>query len=561
MRKKITLISAISCFLFVVVYTVMLSQQSLLVDTARQEFYNQKIIKQLQLLQSNVDTLSGEVKKISSLASVNEVFVQKSVSLEQFPNAIKNGVKTIRFTDEQGRVVYSTDSSHDFNRQISHNILEWAKKSENENAFFFVDRNHIISIQRYQNPYLMGTFGYIIVEISSSQLFHKLKLPHYFIRIIKNQPAVLILSDTQNINMELASVLAVKKDNIPPQYGKTFDVPMLGQVVYYMGEDFYVPPVMTVVSVLIFLLGLMLLRLFSSESKVKDDYSSKISQLIQDIEDGNNYNETQANDAINRASNFGVIRDLDVDNFDDIKELSDFSDIEEDEIEIAEFEEIDEEVDELSDFSDIEEDEIEIAEFEEIDEEVDELSDFSDIEEDEIEITEFEEIVDDKIIDSDEENEDILQQIIPLDDVDREVEEAFIPHYALGNFKNETVQKYMDNLYNVLEQYGVSNYAVAEEEENLYIFNGESFGTQFIIDKDDELYREVLSKGNALSLSGDLMHSEYLENLFSQEFLSEFTELYIRPIMEDEEVRGVVVLARDGEELSQDEKKDLLKNH
>ncbi|MGL4677303.1 MAG: hypothetical protein ACRCWI_06515, partial [Brevinema sp.] len=157
---------------------------------------------------------------------------------------------------------------------------------------------------------------------------------------------------------------------------------------------------------------------------------------------------------------------------------------------------------------------------------------------------------------------DSLQHIIPLEETEI-VDDVYIPHYNLGYFKNLAVQKYTDKLAPFLEEYNISHYTIAEEETGLYIFNNEAFGAQFIIDQGDSLFQEVLSKGHALSLSGDLTESEYLENLFSYELVAESNELYIRPIMDQGKVAGIIVLIRDKDfdELSHEEKKDLLMNH
>ena len=73
----------------------------------------------------------------------------------------------------------------------------------------------------------------------------------------------------------------------------------------------------------------------------------------------------------------------------------------------------------------------------------------------------------------------------------------------------------------------------------------------------------MLSQGNVLSLFGDLTNSEYLEDLFSHEILSSLHELFIRPIMDNNIVTGIVILARDSEqiELSHQDKKELFIDH
>ena len=143
------------------------------------------------------------------------------------------------------------------------------------------------------------------------------------------------------------------------------------------------------------------------------------------------------------------------------------------------------------------------------------------------------------------------------------MEEEYIPKYTFGTFQNKQVQKYTDDLTPFLEKFNISKIAIAENEDGLFEFNHNDFDTPLSIDQRDPLFKEVLSQGKVLSLSGELTKSEYLENLFSNEILNSFHELFVRPIMDDNEVKGIVILAREDEELelSQQEKKELFIDH
>ena len=167
--------------------------------------------------------------------------------------------------------------------------------------------------------------------------------------------------------------------------------------------------------------------------------------------------------------------------------------------------------------------------------------------------------------------EEELEELAIEEDMEEELEELaieedmeeYIPKYTFGSFQNMQVQKYTDDLSPLLDRFNISKVAIAEGENGLFEFNHNDFDTPLSIDQNDPLFKEVLSQGNVLSLSGELTRSEYLEALFSHEILNSFHELFIRPIMVDNEVKGIVILAREDEqtELSHEEKKELFIDH
>ena len=175
---------------------------------------------------------------------------------------------------------------------------------------------------------------------------------------------------------------------------------------------------------------------------------------------------------------------------------------------------------------------------------------------------EMEEIEELAIEDEIEEDEELA-----IEDEMEEIEELAIedyePKYTFGTFQNMQVQKYTDDLNPLLDKFNVSKIAIAENENGLFEFNHNDFDIPLSIDIRDPLFKEVLAQGKVLSLSGELTESEYLETLFSNEVLNSFRELFVRPIMDDNEVKGIVILARENEqeELSHEERKELFIDH
>ena len=178
---------------------------------------------------------------------------------------------------------------------------------------------------------------------------------------------------------------------------------------------------------------------------------------------------------------------------------------------------------------------------------------------------EMEEIEELAIEDEMEEIEELAieDEMEEMEEIEELAIEDYEPKYTFGTFQNMQVQKYTDDLNPLLDKFNVSKIAIAENENGLFEFNHNDFDIPLSIDIRDPLFKEVLAQGKVLSLSGELTESEYLETLFSNEVLNSFRELFVRPIMDDNEVKGIVILARENEqeELSHEERKELFIDH
>ena len=160
----------------------------------------------------------------------------------------------------------------------------------------------------------------------------------------------------------------------------------------------------------------------------------------------------------------------------------------------------------------------------------------------------------------------LLEEEFEPEGEDEEIvpDSLYKPTYGLGSFQNLSVQKYTDKLVQLLDKYKIEHVAVSESNDGVFIFdNAIEFGQQFIIDQNDPLFSEVLSKGNVLSLSGDLTKSEYLKHIIPSNVLETFSELFIRPVLDnDRKVQGITLLAREKgrEPLKQAERQELFLN-
>ncbi|MDK2818610.1 MAG: hypothetical protein KFW21_04065, partial [Spirochaetota bacterium] len=317
-RKLFFGISTVVCLLLFIFSIIILTQQTGLIAFARQKFYDQKIIKQQQLLQNNLAPLKENILEFSKFSFMAEVFTKKQLDIDDFPNYMATGVRAVRITDDKGIVIYTSTNISEINKNISSTIMKWSNNTVNNIQFFFLDRDTFIGITQYRNPYLNDSTGYIIVEFTSSILFKNLNIPYYYVRIIEDNPPILILADTQNINIELASTLAIKygsfQNSLPKKNGSIFDIPNGNRVIYYIGDRFYLPPFIIIFLIFLFILALYFIRqLYKLEEPMKSednqDYSNKITQLIQDIEQCNNYDITTADSLINKASKFGYIEE------------------------------------------------------------------------------------------------------------------------------------------------------------------------------------------------------------------------------------------------------------
>ena len=315
-RKLFFGISAVMCLLLFISSIIMLTQQTGLIAFTRQKFYNQKIIKQQELLHNNLAPLKENILEFSKFSFMAEVFTKKQLDIDDFPNYIATGVRAVRITDDKGIVIYTSTNISEINKNISSTIMKWSNNTANNIQFFFLDRDTVIGITQYRNPYLTDSTGYIVVEFTSSILFKNLNIPYYYVRIIEDNPPILILADTQNINIELASTLAIRygsfQNSLPKKHGSIFDIPNGNRVIYYIGDRFYLPSFIIIFLILLSILALYFIRqLYKLEKPIKSednqDYSNKITQLIQDIEQCNNYDVTTADSLINKAAQFGYI--------------------------------------------------------------------------------------------------------------------------------------------------------------------------------------------------------------------------------------------------------------
>ncbi len=725
-KKKLIVCSVFAAlsFALVVFYIVVLSTQTLFVKSARDSYYNKKADTQKNIIVQNLDKLTADMDVLAEFPSVAEVFTKKTVN----KNLFQSTNYVIRYTDAAGRILLSSEGD-EFNQKLSDTVMSWLDRVNSSAPFFLLDRDRLIAVRAYQNPYLMNTYGYIVAEMPSRNIFYNLRTKYLGVRIVNDSPSILILSDSVNINDEIASLLAINLQNstLPDDKAIEFNIHNLSRAVYFVGDDFYTPPLLTAIFAFIFILGVVLsvigsLRSKNSIQQYHTEHAEKISKLLNDIEQGNTYQEEHASKIIEDASKYGYIKDIsDDENSEDHKDLSlksitaeeppaepqttpaanlDKFEMEDDD-NLKPFEAEEEPADEPADEpqemqkdtpeestaddsqeivkskpeKDYSEFDLRVLSIPKDDDDdfstdnvigaVDEMP-FEDkvigsakkstkasdvtrlamsmpVEEKNAEeqITEehhtekkhvrkhpvkhkeksekhtehheehhenlevFGEMTHEEIAGFDDRELDMIDELLDTDSLDAQFNNLNIIDEDVNNnnsdddeielkivddimadfesddmemveisdiinnmnndvttvvYRDEYVSRYMGRLSDKMRRYDITRYSIAEEEQNLFIFRDERFGEQFIIDRDDALFRELLSQGRALVLSDNIASSPYLNGVISEELLNRIGELYIRPIINDNEVRAIAVMARerDATPLDSEDIEDLL---
>ncbi|SFB81953.1 hypothetical protein SAMN02745150_00933 [Brevinema andersonii] len=509
MRKKLLLVVV---FLILVLLGVQFITQSYIVSWERQFHFSRKALKKANIIAQNIKTSTSDIYQFTNAAYLGEIFANQRIIV---PDIISNKIQRIRLTDSSGKIILSTDGISDAGNIMTPHILELARSIKTNFIFFLPNRDVLVALGFYENPYTLNSVdkGYIMFEFPATIMFHGLDISRYFVKR-KKMDSWLIITDNSRVSYE--QVMAVDPNNSTgPVTGFKLNMPFLGSIVYFVGNDFYIPPVLS--TLFIFLLVFLLWKLFYEKKSLNNDSSqdSDISQLIKDINNGNTYPQEVAFQMIDNGTKFGNVH------FDESEfEKSEKNDILYHDVEneftipneIAENDSLDISIPEPSESVDVLEEYL-ASESQFLKQENTDLPDFKDDSETVFNISDF---------------------TMPVDTENQ-------------NNLLTPIQRFSNHLQKVGKEFDISHQALASLSDGLCIFqNAVDFGKEFIIAQTDPVFQDFLSQGKALIISGALENSEYIHSLFSDSILGDISEIFIIPILDSQsQVEGIAVLARE----------------
>jgi len=543
LRNKLylRLISFISFLIASALILMIYNQSSIIKLLKKQHFANKSQSIKLKL-QNNLNLNIKSLRLFSDPIRLSEVFFTNSISIEDFPNFLGTGINRIRITDKKGQILLSTDLKEDSQKSISELSLFWINNFFTMPFFFFSNRDTLVGIIKYENPYslLEDNHGYILTEFSSSVILRDIKIDDFFVRMINQQLPILLLTDTDNINPDKASqiVKSYYKKNIPSNIGYNLVISNMAKIIYYVDNKSYYPLFLfTIIFLLLLLTIACIIRLYFI-SKFNDDKSSsiknpKLSKLLSDIQNGNTYNKNDALSMLDNASKYG--------SFEEIRQEKIISvDIENTKVNRPRFESLMNK-NMLNIESETQKLEM-IIPNQELD--LNTINMNISIEDQEEFLLENENII------LEEQDDNLEEQEISIENFNREQND---------NLYN-TMQLFINKLNKVMTKLDITHYAFGERIGDEFIFNNtQNFPQSFKITTTDPLYQEILSQDKVLSISGNLLEIPYLDSFLPHDFLENIKELSILPIKDNQEIQGIAILARDNmqELLTEDEKKEL----
>lgn len=510
MRKKSLVVAVV--FLILVVLGIQFITQSYIVSWERQFHFSRKALKKANIIAQNIRTNTSDIYQFTNAAYLGEIFAAQRIII---PDTMSSKIQRIRLTDSSGKIVLSTDGVSDAENIMTPYILELARSITTNFIFFLPSRDVLVALGSYENPYTLDSVdkGYIMFEFPASIMFQGMDISRYFVKM-GNRNSWLIITD--NVRVPYEQVMAIDPNNsIGPVSGFKLNMPFLGSIIYFVGNDFYIPPVLS--TLFIFLFVFLLWKLFYGKKSLNNDSSqdSDISQLVKDINNGKTYPEEVAFQMIDNGTKFGNIH-FDESEFEKSEEHDILYHDSENEFtipdETAENDSLDISIPEPSESVDVLEEYL-ASESSFLKHENTDLADSNDNSETVFNISDF-------TMPMDADNQDDL--LTPI-------------------------QIFSDHLQEVGEEFDISHQALASLSDGLYIFqNTAGFGKEFIIAQTDPIFQDFLSQGKALIISGALENSEYIHSLFSDSILDHISEIFIIPILNNQsQVEGIAVLARE----------------
>lgn len=507
MRKKSLVVAVV--FLILIVLGIQFITQSYIVSWERQFHFSRKALKKANIIAQNIKTNTSDIYQFTNAAYLGEIFAAQRIVI---PDTMSRKIQRIRLTDSSGKIVLSTDGVSDAENIMTPYILELARSIKTNFIFFLPSRDVLVALGSYENPYTLDSVdkGYIMFEFPASIMFQGMDISRYFVKM-GDRNSWLIITDNTRVPYE--QVIAVDPNNSTgPITGFKLNMPFLGSIIYFVGNDFYIPPVLT--TLFIFLLVFLLWKLFYEKTSWNNKKSQgrDISQLVKDINNGNTYPEEVAFQMIDNGTKFGNIR-FDESELEKSKENNMLHPNSEHEFTIP---------DETAD-----NDSLDIS-IPKPSESVDVLEEY---------LASESSFLKHENTDSNDNGETVLDVSDFTMPMDAENQDDLLT----------TIQRFTDHLQEVGKELNISHQALASSSDGLYIFqNAANFGKEFIIAQTDPIFQDFLSQGKALIISGALKNSEYIHSFFSDSILDQISEIFIIPILNNQsKVESIAVLARE----------------
>ncbi|MGL5253648.1 MAG: hypothetical protein ACRC9L_01300 [Brevinema sp.] len=589
-------------------FGIMILQQKGLAQREKQWSYSKKALSVANTLTKRLSVVLNQAGEYTNSVAMGEFFTTQSISLLSFPESFRETVRRIRIADSSGNILFSTSGTLDRDARLSPNVLSLASGAVNKFIVFTPDQDTFVAVTRYDNPTTLqpGSQGFILFEFSSAAMMQGFSGLIPIVRVENGSPLLVLNSAPYTPFKDIVNFNLDQPQKRGPLTGLHLRIPHLENMVFYMGTGFYFPPLLGIFTFIFCLIMVAMLYLYvrypaSSQHSIPEDKVEEMRSLISDINRGKTYSQKQAFNAVENGSRFGNLASNEetTSSFHEDSEKSEFSFglLDEDPIfddEPAQWNNTDEdnafnniaipehlltEDDDFEDslregpiFDNLEDEELPELGLEEENDIADEAGDdpiFDNLEDEELPELGLEEendiadeAGDDPIFDNLEdeelpelglEEENDIEASQPIEEGEASINEiASIFNNTEEEPVKDEIQEGSLDLYNkhldeLVTEYEISHRAVAENREGLFLIDDTSvFGSSFQIAVEDPIFKEVLSKGRALSLDGELGESDYIRDLIAPNILENLSDLFIVPITNKEHrVSHVVVLGRD----------------
>jgi hypothetical protein len=109
-----------------------------------------------------------------------------------------------------------------------------------------------------------------------------------------------------------------------------------------------------------------------------------------------------------------------------------------------------------------------------------------------------------------------------------------------------TVDDYADAVVNLAKTNHMDRIYILEKSDNHFqsLKKDGLASADVRLDENDPVFRSVLSKQKSLSITGDLANSKYLAGLLPESDISDIEELFMVPVVKDDNVRAIAMYAR-----------------
>lgn len=550
-------VAAMGAFLFLG-GGLMIVSQSGLARAEKQSYYSKRAKQKGDMLVNRLANYLEGAGVYTNTAKLSEIFMAKSLNLNEFPESFRTGVKRIRITDPAGAVIFSTMGTLDNGNVLSPQVTALAQQGKF--TVFTPNRDTFAALTKYDDPLSLQQKGYILFEFNTTAIFQDgLGEVEPVVRVENGVPLLVIKDNPQATYQQIAAFdLYRSSQGRAPLTGLILSVPYMGNVVYYMGDNFYFPPWLSLFVVFgcaLIVGGLYFYLREQGESVYASSRAGEVKNLISDINKGKSYPRADSFTAIDKTSKYGSFPENDLDKLDLASILNEEAEsnpslVKEESVAVVPerkefvFESIDDEIpsfdfDPPPSLEELhQEDEYTLR----ADEEPQSIGAEFLLEEEALDPQK--DAVEDafgNISEAEDPNEESNASLAMLMDFPESPEQETLPS------DKSPLERYEEHLDMVQSEFGISRRAKAHNNQGLFLLEDESFfGPLFQITAEDPIFQELLSEGKVLSLSGSLEESQYISSLVVLDILDTLSDLFIIPILDDaKSVSDIIVLGRD----------------